>query len=43
MSAEQVGEAERKAAEWLTENKKESGLVVEIDKERNKAAGASRP
>ena len=43
MSAEQVGEAERKAAEWLTEKKKDAGLVVEIDKEHKKAAGASRP
>ena len=43
MSAEQVGEAERKAAEWLTEKKKDAGLVVEIDKKHKKAAGASRP
>ncbi len=43
MSPQQVGEAERKAAEWLTEKKKDAGFVVEIDKENKKAAGASRP
>ena len=42
MSPQQVAEAERKAAEWLTEKKKDSGIVIEIDQEHKKAVGASR-
>ena len=43
MSPQQVAEAERKAADWLAEKRKDSGSVVQIAKEPKKAAGASRP
>ena len=43
MSPDHLSEAERRAAEWLADNKKkESSFVVEIDKDHKKAAGVAR-
>jgi len=42
MSAQQLAEAEQRASAWLTDKKKNSGFVVEINKDHKKAAGASR-